>query len=68
MSEVGAIWACKIGRLGTADLPPGSDYPMRRAVEAAYREITGEEPEFIFSGWSGELTETQLEVVEHEAN
>src|SRR5216117_3983789 len=57
------VWECKIGGSATG-LPAGADYPMRRAIERAYREITGEDPEFIFSGWDGDLTESELAVVE----
>lgn len=58
------IWFCKIGET-VASLPHGADFPMRRAIEAAYREITGEAPAFIFSGWGGELTESERAVVEN---
>lgn len=58
------IWTCKIGETGRA-LPYGADLPMRRAVEAAYREITGDEPTFLFSGWGGELTDAERAVVEN---
>ncbi len=50
------IWTCKIGENVDA-LPPGADSPMRAAVARAYREITGRDPDFIFSGWGGALTE-----------
>lgn len=56
------IWSCKIGE--TASIPDGADAPMRQAVVRAYREITGTEPEFIFSGWGAELTEPERAVVE----
>lgn len=59
------IWACKIGEVDAEKLPPGSDGPMRRAIELAYNELTGESPEFIFSGWGGELTEGERAVVEN---
>lgn len=58
------IWACKIGEAGVLH-ERGLDLPMRKAVAAAYREITGEEPDFIFSGWRGELTEPERAVVEN---
>jgi hypothetical protein len=61
---VSNIWFCKIGESEGA-LPYGSDLPMRRAIETAYREITGEAPEFIFSGWGGELSELERAVVEN---
>ena len=38
---------------------------MRRAVEAAYISITGQDPEFIFSGWDSSLDEPELAVVEN---
>lgn len=57
------IWSCKIGETDRA-LPKGCDAPMREAVIRAYREITGVEPRFIFSGWGAELTDIQREVVE----
>lgn len=64
MSESWAIWDCKIGEVDRAKLPPGADAPMRQAVEAVYRELTGEEPRFIFSGWGGELTDIEREVAD----
>lgn len=57
------IWSCKIGEVDGKKLPRGCDFPMRQAVEKAYREITGEDPIFIFSGWDAELTESEREVV-----
>jgi hypothetical protein len=59
---MGKVWYCKIGE-GTP-LKEGADFLMRRAIEAAYREITGEWPDFIFSGWGAELTEGERAVVE----
>lgn len=50
-----ATWGCKIGEIARSALPMGADAPMRRAVAAAYRELTGEEPDFIYSGWAAEL-------------
>lgn len=59
------IWTCKIGVPSDPDgLPRGSDYPMRKAVERAYKEITGEDPQYIFSGWNGSLTEAEQAVVD----
>lgn len=57
------IWTCKIGE--TNNLPMGADFPMREAVRRAYWEITGTQPEFIFSGWGGELNENERAVVEN---
>ena len=56
------VWGCKVG--GTVAVPPGADGPMREAVERAYREITGRDAEFTFSGWGSDLTEGERAVVE----
>ena len=56
------IWDCKIGEVRSGELPIAADYPMRLAVEKAYKEITGKDPDFIVSGWGGELTEGEREV------
>ncbi len=56
------IWTCKIG--SAQALPPGADVPMRIAIQEAFRRLTGDYPEFTFSGWGGELTEEELAVVE----
>ena len=58
------IWSCKIGEVDSKDVPNGADFPMRVAIAEAYRNVTGKEPLFIFSGWAGELTETERAVVE----
>jgi hypothetical protein len=58
------IWFCKVG--GPADFfEKGADAPMRRAIAKAFREITGRDPQFTFSGWGGELTEGERAVVEN---
>jgi len=58
------IWFCKIG--GPVDhLPDGSDWPMRRAIQRAFEEVTGSEHAFTFSGWGGSLTEGERAVVEN---
>lgn len=59
------IWYCKIGWTPKACLPDYSDLPMRRAVQAAYKQVTGFDDEFIFSNWDGKLDESELAVVEH---
>jgi hypothetical protein len=56
------------GRAASAERPT-SYHPARTtrcdsAVERAYREITGFEPEFLFSGWGGSLTKGERKVVE----
>ncbi len=57
------IWTCKIGEVDSSKLPPGSDQPMRQAIKRAYFELTGEHPEFLFSGWGGELDDIERCVV-----
>jgi hypothetical protein len=57
------IWFCKVG--GEADFfESGADQPMRRAIAKAFREVTGRDPQFTFSGWGQELTESERAVVE----
>lgn len=58
------VWTCKIGWADGERLPAAADGPMREAVEWAFREITGTKPAFIFSGWGGQLTESELAVIE----
>jgi len=48
------IWSCKIG--ASENVPDGGDFPMRQAIRKAYLELTGKEPEFLFSGWGAKLT------------
>lgn len=59
-----ALWGCKIGEVDRAKLPHGSDAPLRRAVQAAYVELTGELPKFLFSGWGEQLTEVERDVAD----
>lgn len=58
------IWECKIGGPHEIDLHDGPDFPMRRAVEEAYHKLTGEYPQFIFSGWGASLDKGEQEVVD----
>jgi hypothetical protein len=60
-----ATWYCKIGEVPRDKLPEDSDEPMRDAVAAAYEEMTGDEPVFLFSGWGAELTDEERAVVEN---
>lgn len=57
------IWTCKIGRIDDPPVASGADLPMREAVARAYKEITGKDPGFIFSGWGSDLDATELEIV-----
>ena len=59
-----SIWDCKIGTKSNVMLPSGADVPMRAAIAKAFKEITGVDAEFCFSGWGAELNEVELSVVE----
>lgn len=52
-------WVCKIGSLTELDLPPGSDLPMRMAIEEAYFKLTGKHPDGLFSGWGEEFSKAE---------
>lgn len=52
------VWECQVGGF-IPDLPPGSDGPMRQAISNAYFNLTGQYPEFLFSGWGRTLTDIQ---------
>jgi hypothetical protein len=56
-------WSCKIGEVDPKLLQPGSDGPMRAAVEDAYYRLTGQIAKFTFSGWGAELTESERSIV-----
>jgi hypothetical protein len=62
------IWTCKIGGLDEIELPNGADLPMRQAIAKAFIEITGQEPEFLFSGWGGQLDKFEMAVVKNDDN
>ena len=54
-----AIWFCKIGEIDREKLPRLADGPLRDVIEKEYFRITGEWPEFTFSGWLPGLTEQE---------
>lgn len=58
-----ALWSCKVGEVDRSALPSGADGPLRSAVAAAYEAVTGNVPEFIFSGWGGALSSAEREVL-----
>ena len=60
-----ACWTCKIGPTVHAQLPSGADLPMREAVAAAFKAVTGHDCEAIFSGWGGRFREPELAVIEY---
>ena len=57
------VWFCKIGEVSGEYLHRSDDAPMRSAVAEAYRSLAGE-PHFIFSGWGGQLRESERAVHE----
>jgi hypothetical protein len=57
------IWSCKVGYADADRLPPGSDGPMRDAVQDAFEQLTGLAPDFTFSGWGAQLSPGELAVV-----
>ena len=59
------VWSCKIGTREHFKPSPFADLPMRRAVEAAFKDVAGVEAEFNFSGWGYQLEEMELAVVEN---
>jgi hypothetical protein len=60
------VWDCKVGYADSCDLPGGADYPMRRAIETAFKKLTGRYPDFMFTGWGGELTPIQKSIVDED--
>lgn len=52
------VWSCKVGGI-VGEIPMGSDLPMRRAIQEAFRQVTGAYPDFTFSGWGETLTENE---------
>lgn len=59
------IWSCKIGECDAELLPDGADAPIRAAVARAYRDLTGFDAAFCFSGWGAALDEHERAVVEN---
>lgn len=58
------MWHCEIGEVDGDKIPMGGDYPMRVAVAKAFKDLTGEDNIFIFSGWGNKLSEGRRAVVE----
>jgi hypothetical protein len=50
------IWDCKVGEVDASKLPEGADKPMRECVRLQYAQLTGQEPDFLITGWGAELT------------
>lgn len=60
-------WECKIGVVAGVEIPRGGDAPMRRAVEKAFFELTGQEPDANFSGWGATFNSAELAVINHQS-
>lgn len=58
-----SVWQCRIGP--ASRLPKGSDAPMRRAVERAFRELAGDDAAACFSGWGEQFTEAEIAAIEN---
>jgi hypothetical protein len=58
------VWECKIGFATEDELGPTADGPMRFAVQMMFKVLTGHDAAFTFSGWGGQLTETEREYVD----
>lgn len=58
------VWECKIGYALDKELPKGADAPLRNAVENAFEKMTGDEADFVTSGWGAILAPGE----EHEIN
>lgn len=56
------VWECAIGGRKPIIIPPGGDLPMRNAVEAAFREVTGQDAEWTYSGWGRKFTEKAMKL------
>ena len=56
------VWECKIIVYSDGELQQGFDAPPRQAAIKAV-EAAGYEVAHCFSGWGGELTEAEKEVV-----
>jgi len=57
------VWSCKIVVSDDADIPDGFDGPPRKAAISAV-ETVGFPVLACFSGWGGELTESETEVMD----
>lgn len=54
MNQKQEFWTCVIGPADRNQLPFGSDGPMKRAVQSAFYDLTGENPEVCSSGWGND--------------
>lgn len=61
------VWTCAIGGIEPVVVPRGGDAPMRRAVEEAFYQRTGERAAACFSGWGEKFTEVAVAVIEDRA-
>ncbi len=59
-----AYWTCTVGPTDRGKLTVAADSPMREAIRRAFLEITGHEPEFLFSGWGQPPSESEQEYID----
>ncbi len=57
-------WTCTVGPTDRGKLTVAADSPMREAIRRAFLEITGHEPEFLFSGWGQPPSESEQEYID----
>lgn len=57
-----SVWDCRIGPF-IGKLPSNADIAMRKAVKRAYKEITGEDAPNFFSGWGGDFSPLEHEII-----
>lgn len=51
------VWECAVGGRSPVIVPNGGDFPMRQAVEKAFFDLTGQNPEMCYSGWGRKFTD-----------
>ncbi len=55
-------WHCFVGLADNSELEDGCDLPMRIAVDAAFKKITGRDPLITSSGWG--ISEEEKDAME----
>lgn len=60
-------WWCRVGPIDRSKVPWGGDLPMRQSVASAFRELVGEYPVVVSSGWGMDQQEADaVAEVHHE--
>lgn len=57
------VWTCHIGVEAPCPLPLSADFPMRERVMEAFLDVTGVPAVAVFSGWGGDFTEAQKDLI-----